>query len=95
VRNAHADSSPPPLRRITGEIDYSPGIIYVEYVPVEQFDIALNNEQREKMAVRIEELRSQNSEIIIISFPGDEVKSGGCVLFDKDDEVKRLLSQKF
>jgi len=54
-------------------------ILFVEYVPFEQPDIALNDESRNKLATRIDELRSERETVIIISFPGDEAESGGCL----------------
>jgi len=54
-------------------------ILFVEYVPVDQSNIALHDETRTKMAAGIEELRSKNDKVIIISFPGDEAESGGCL----------------
>jgi len=54
-------------------------VLFVEYVPFEQPDIALNDETRSKLATRIDELRSERETVIIISFPGDEVESGGCL----------------
>jgi len=54
-------------------------ILFVEYVPVDQSNIALHDETRAKMAAGIEVLRSKNDKVIIISFPGDEAESGGCL----------------
>ena len=54
-------------------------ILFVEYVPFEQPDIALNDESRNRLATRIDELRSERETVIIISFPGDEAESGGCL----------------
>jgi len=54
-------------------------ILFVEYVPFEQPDIALNDGSRNKLATRVEELREKQEGVIIISFPGDEAESGGCL----------------
>jgi len=54
-------------------------VLFVEYVPVEKPDIALCDEIREKMAACIDQLRAENKDMIILSFPGDEAESGGCL----------------
>jgi len=54
-------------------------VFYVEYVPVERPDLALDDEDRSKLAERINEARSRQKGMIIISFPGDEAESGGCL----------------
>jgi len=54
-------------------------ILYVEYVPFEHKDIALNDESRNKLAAEIDGLRENRESVIIISFPGDEAESGGCL----------------
>ncbi len=56
-------------------------IIYVEYVPVseESKDLALSEEQEEKLRERIAQLRKDYEDMVFISFPGDEKSSGGCV----------------
>ena len=56
-------------------------VIYVEYVPVtdESKDLALNEEQEQRLRERIAELREQYQNMVFISFPGDEKSSGGCV----------------
>jgi len=53
-------------------------VLFVEYVPFEHFSIALQEEARDKMASHIENLRAKH-QMIIISFPGDEAESGGCL----------------
>jgi len=53
--------------------------LFVEYVPFEQPDIALHGETRSRLAARIDELRTCTKGTIIISFPGDEAESGGCL----------------
>jgi MoaA/NifB/PqqE/SkfB family radical SAM enzyme len=54
-------------------------VLFVEYVPVEQEVLSLDDESRDKLAARIDNLRSQKDGLIIISFPGDEAESGGCL----------------
>jgi hypothetical protein len=55
-------------------------ILFVEYVPVENDNLALNNAQREKLTRKIELIREHQNSLIIISFPGDEAESGGCLV---------------
>ena len=55
-------------------------IIYVEYVPVDgETDAAPDEPEREWMRQRIRTLRRKKSNMVYISFPGDEKTSGGCV----------------
>jgi MoaA/NifB/PqqE/SkfB family radical SAM enzyme len=54
-------------------------VLFVEYVPVESPDIALDTESREHLASRVEKLRASQEGMIFISFPGDEAESGGCL----------------
>ncbi len=56
-------------------------IIYVEYVPVdkETKDMAFGDEEREWMKNRLLSLRQERNSMILISFPGDEKTSGGCL----------------
>jgi len=54
-------------------------ILFVEYVPFELPDIALNDNGRAGLSARIDELRNDREGIIIISFPGDETEAGGCL----------------
>ena len=54
-------------------------LIYVEYVPVDVPDLALNDEDREKLGNSVNDLRKDFDDIIIVSFPGDEAESGGCL----------------
>ncbi len=56
-------------------------VIYVEYVPVSEDckELALSEEQEEKLRERIAELRKDYEDMVFISFPGDEKSSGGCV----------------
>jgi len=54
-------------------------ILFIEYVPVELRHLALGDKSRAKLADRIASLRSHNKNLMIISFPGDEAQSGGCL----------------
>lgn len=56
-------------------------VFYVEYVPVSEDtkDLAPEDIDREYMKKRLEELREGASQMIYISFPGDEEASGGCL----------------
>ncbi len=52
--------------------------VFVEYVPVAEPELALDDAQRDRLAQRVDALR-QASGMILISFPGDEKASGGCL----------------
>lgn len=56
-------------------------IIYVEYVPVDEYtrQIALDDCDREIMKQRLNILRREQDGMLLISFPGDEKSSGGCL----------------
>ena len=56
-------------------------IFYIEYVPTEHSSkaLALNDELREQLAARVDELRKENDSALFISFPGDEKLSDGCL----------------
>ena len=56
-------------------------VFYIEYVPVteESKDLAPDDDDREYMMNRINELRGNRQEMIFVSFPGDEKSSGGCL----------------
>lgn len=56
-------------------------IIYVEFVPVteEAAHLAPDDEARAVMKERLDTLREDVSEMVFVSFPGDEKSSGGCV----------------
>jgi len=56
-------------------------IIYVEYVPIDHQSaaLALDDETRTLMAQSLNEVRESHSELLIVSFPGDERSSGGCL----------------
>ncbi len=52
--------------------------VFVEYVPVENPALAPSESQRADLARRVSRLREREN-MIIISFPGDEKESGGCL----------------
>ncbi len=56
-------------------------VIYVEFVPVtkESEHLALNEEKMELLAKRIANRRADDDGMVLISFPGDEKSSDGCV----------------
>lgn len=56
-------------------------IFYIEYVPTahDSQSLALNDDLRDKLADRVEQLRSSNDTALFISFPGDEKLSDGCL----------------
>ncbi len=53
-------------------------LVFVEYVPVENPELALDDVGRDLLAERVAALRA-SSDSIVISFPGDERESGGCL----------------
>ncbi|ASA21177.1 radical SAM protein [Paenibacillus donghaensis] len=56
-------------------------VIYVEYVPVDPGtqDLAPTHAERAYLAQRLTALRSGDAGMVMISFPGDELASGGCL----------------
>jgi MoaA/NifB/PqqE/SkfB family radical SAM enzyme len=56
-------------------------MIYVEYVPMDHQSaaLALDDETRVLMVQRLEEVRESHSDMLMVSFPGDEKNSGGCL----------------
>lgn len=56
-------------------------VIYVEYVPVDHqtAGLALDDETRNLMERKLNDARGRHSNMIMISFPGDEMSSGGCL----------------
>lgn len=56
-------------------------VFYIEFVPVteESKHLAPGESEREWVKGRLNEMREQYSEMIFISFPGDEKTSGGCL----------------
>ncbi|MDR2535204.1 MAG: radical SAM protein [Treponema sp.] len=53
-------------------------LVFVEYVPVTNPELALDLGGRRALEERVRTLRNQQ-DLIIISFPGDEAASGGCL----------------
>ncbi len=56
-------------------------VIYVEYVPVGNDDgeLAFDDEMRERFEKRFGALRNEHDDMVLVSFPGDEKSSGGCI----------------
>lgn len=54
-------------------------VLFIEYVPVELPGNALDDKGRINLAARIGALRAEQREMLMISFPGDEAESGGCL----------------
>ena len=56
-------------------------ILYIEFVPVtdEARHLAPQDQEREYMAERMDELRHEFSNMILLSFPGDELAMSGCM----------------
>ncbi|MCM1253511.1 MAG: radical SAM protein [Clostridium sp.] len=56
-------------------------VVYVEFVPVtkESEELAPGEEERELLKSGIARLREKYSEMVFVSFPGDEKSSGGCI----------------
>ena len=56
-------------------------VFYIEFVPVtdEAAELAPDEEDRELMMGRINELRESRQDMVFVSFPGDEKSSGGCL----------------
>ncbi len=56
-------------------------VIYVEFVPVtsESKELAPQDKEREFLRDKLLELREKYSEMVFVSFPGDEKTSGGCL----------------
>lgn len=57
------------------------GIVYVEYVPMGETDagLALDDDSRERMMERLNQIRRKDKEMLLLAFPGDEKSSGGCL----------------
>ncbi len=57
------------------------GVVYVEFVPTahELRSLALSEMQQGRLAENIRALREGGEELLLISFPGDEKSSGGCL----------------
>ena len=56
-------------------------VFFIEYVPVnkETIDLAPSDSERELLLGKMDELRENYSDMIFLSFPGDEKTSGGCL----------------
>ena len=56
-------------------------VFFIEYVPVNRqtMDIAPSDEERELLLMELNRLRSEYSDMLFLSFPGDEKTSGGCL----------------
>lgn len=56
-------------------------VIFIEYVPVDSNsrNIALDDTDRQVMDNKLQTLRSSSLNMMLISFPGDEKASGGCL----------------
>lgn len=56
-------------------------IFFIEYVPVDEttLNLAPNDEQRMILLDKIDNLRKKYSDMLFMSFPGDEKSSGGCL----------------
>lgn len=56
-------------------------VFFIEYVPVneETKNIAPSDEERELLLTKLERLRNEYSDMLFMSFPGDEKDSGGCL----------------
>ncbi len=56
-------------------------VIYVEYVPVTEQDqnLAPGDPERAYMAEAVEAARERYGELVLLSFPGDELALGGCM----------------
>ena len=56
-------------------------VIYVEFVPVteESKELAPGDAEREYLRNRLDEIREEYSDMVFVSFPGDEKTSGGCL----------------
>ena len=64
-------------------------VIYVEYVPVDRdtAGLAPDDENRVYMADRLDALRETQRDMLLISFPGDERASGGCLAAGGDFSI--------
>ena len=56
-------------------------VLFIEYVPVDPAtrNLAFSAVERECLAARQEKLRKAYPSVLFLSFPGDEVKVGGCL----------------
>lgn len=56
-------------------------IFFIEYVPTSEITkkLALSDEMRDKLMERVNYFRESREDMIVVSFPGDEKSSGGCL----------------
>jgi len=56
-------------------------VIFVEYVPMDSDTqhLALNDEETKILTAKVAGLKDRNNDMILIHFPGDEEKLGGCL----------------
>lgn len=56
-------------------------VIYVEYVPIDRTTahLAFGDKERKEMEAELMKLRKAQTDMIFLSFPGDESVSGGCL----------------
>lgn len=56
-------------------------VIFVEYVPMDSDSegLAPTDSERQLLTDRITALRSSHTDVVFLSFPGDEKSSGGCI----------------
>ena len=56
-------------------------VFYIEYVPMDEEtrDLAPDDAMREEMSQAMDRIRADHEGMMVISFPGDEKKSGGCL----------------
>lgn len=56
-------------------------VFYVEYVPIngQMTDLAFSDTEREELDRRLQEFRLKYTDMVILSFPGDEKSTGGCL----------------
>ncbi len=56
-------------------------VFFIEYVPINEHtaDLAPSDEERELLLNEIDRLRNDYSDMLFMSFPGDEKMSGGCL----------------
>ena len=56
-------------------------VFFIEYVPVnnQTVNLAPGDDERELLLSELARLRSQYSDMLFLSFPGDEKESGGCL----------------
>lgn len=68
-------------------------VVYVEFVPVteESKHLALDEAERTVLKDGIARLREKCTEMVFLSFPGDEKSTGGCVLYEKRAQVEKIL----